>query len=639
LRRLEEPRARQKDSANEVFPYPAAGKFRRAGLLPAFIGPALISLPLIMFTFFKQRGSVAALAFLAALSLSQAQTNPPQAAPAAPTQEPAQVQPARADHPPMMLVQAPAQAASPAANPAAATTVTSPVLTEADANVESGGVGVREFQGDDVGQVLRLLARQAKVNMVVSDAVTGTVTMRLEDVTALQAISIIVKAKGLFMDKIDNVFYIKTAAEKTAEPTESDSYQFSYARAKDISPLVASQLQSKIAPQIDERTNTMFFSETRSNIENIRKVLVQIDKPTRQVMIEARLVEVSADPVQAYGINWAGTVGSASAPKIFQYGAPTTSSSTTSPPTVNPVTGAVIPGSTTTSTTFTGSTSPFALGNPASNKLFGSLDKLAFGQFAILSVPQFSAALTALNEDSDAEFLANPRIVTADNQQAKIEVIRNQPVPQLNFNEQTATAVFGGFQDKVFGNTLVVRPSVNKDNFITLAVRPEISNKVGDFHFTFATADVTSPIIDKRSLDSNVLIKSGDTLAIGGLLSDQVTKGRTKVPILGDIPVLGYAFQSHDNERHKRNLLIFVTPTIIDQRYGTGLEDQVSGVRHVGEEYADPNGWRNNAKGAVRLTPTSHSQLAADYAKPGEPPPPEEATQVQFKSDVKDREE
>jgi len=103
----------------------------------------------------------------------------------------------------------------------------------------------------------------------------------------------------------------------------------------------------------------------------------------------------------------------------------------------------------------------------------------------------------------------------------------------------------------------VVRPSINKDNFITLSVKPEISNKVGDFDFVFNGADVKSPIIDKRTLDSNVLIKSGDTLAIGGLLSDQVSKARTKVPLLGDIPLLGYAFQSHDNERHKRNLLIF----------------------------------------------------------------------------------
>src|SRR6202030_4115680 len=256
---------------------------------------------------------------------------------------------------------------------------------------------------------------------------------------------------------------------------------------------------------------------------------------------------------------------------------------------------------------------------------------------AILSIPQFSATMSMLNEDSDAEFLANPRVVTADNQQAKIEILRNQPIPQLNFNEQTATAVFGGFQDKTFGNKLVVRPSINKDNFITLSVKPEISNKVADFHFLFSGADIKSPIIDTRSLDSNVLIKSGDTLAIGGLLSDQVTKGKTKVPVLGDIPVLGYAFQSHDNERHKRNLLVFVTPTILDQRYGTGLEDQVSGVHHTGEEYADPNGWRNNASGAVRLVPTSHRPLAADYEKPGAPPPPEESTEVQFKSSAKDR--
>src|SRR5581483_2110565 len=228
-----------------------------------------------------------------------------------------------ADNSPMLLVQSTAAAA---ASPAATTTTLTsnaaaapnPATSDADASaVESGGVGVREFQGDDVGQVLRLLARQSKVNMVVSEAVTGTVTMRLEDVTALQAIAIIVKAKGLFMDKIDNVYYVKTAQERTAEPTESDSYTFSYARAKDTAPLVASQMASKEPPQVDERTNTMFFRETRSNIDNIRKLVAQIDRPTKQVMIEARLVEVTANPRQSYGINWAGTLGSSTNAKTF----------------------------------------------------------------------------------------------------------------------------------------------------------------------------------------------------------------------------------------------------------------------------------------------------------------------------------
>ena len=522
----------------------------------------------------------------------------------------------------LLLVQASTSNAATSPAPTTSTTTTattSPGPVEPDSVADNGGVGVREFQGDDVGAVLRLLARQAKINMVVSEAVTGTVTMRLEDVTALQAVSIIVKAKGLFLDKIENVYYIKTAAERTAEPTESDSYQFSYARAKETAPLIAAQLSSKDAPQVDERTNTIFFRETRGNIDNVRKLLLQIDKPTKQVMIEARLVEVTANPRQSYGINWGGVLGGANNPQTLRFaggnpaGAPTTS--------INPVTGAV--------TTVPGTPPTFSV--DSSGKLQGKdffFDKalnVLGGQFAILSAPQLSVTMRALNEDSDAEFLANPRVVTADNMQAKIEIIRSQPVPQMNFNEQTATAVFGGFQDKKFGNTLVVKPSVNKDNFITLAVKPEISNKVGDQFFTVpggSGGTVASPIIDTRSLDSNVLIKSGDTLAIGGLLQDEVTKARTKVPIVGDIPILGYFFQERLNARTKRNLLVFVTPTIIDQHYGTGLEDQVSGLHHSGEEYADPNGWRNNAKGAVRLVPTSTRHVAADYPKPGTPPAP-----------------
>ncbi len=531
--------------------------------------------------------------------------------------------------PSMMLVQA---TAAPAAPVGAATIPAAPgtgatATTEAEPTVaDNGGVGVREFQGDDVGQVLRLLARQSKINMVVSDQIppNTTVTMRLEDVTALQAIAIIVKAKGLFMDKIDSVYYIKTAAERGAEPTESDSYQFSYSRAKDTAPLIAAQLQSKDAPQVDERTNTLFYRETRSNIDAVRKLLVQIDKPTKQVMIEARLVEVNANPKQAYGINWTGALSN----RTFTYGANATQGG------ANGIGGATAGAG---NANFQFPNSP----NHGGNNLVGNLGNLIAGQFAILSVPQFSATLNFLNTDGDAEFLANPRVVTADNQQAKIEITRSQPVPQLNFNEQTATAVFGGFQDKKYGNTLIVRPSVNKDGFITLAVKPEISNKVGDATFTFAGATVASPVIDTRTLDSNVLIKSGDTLAIGGLLQDEIRKDRTKVPILGDIPVLGYAFQSRSNERVKRNLLVFVTPTILDQHYGTGLEDQVNGVHHSGEEFADPNGWRNNAKGAVRVVPTSNRQLAADYPKPGTPPPPATtggSSRVRFMADAKDRE-
>src|SRR3979409_1784287 len=230
-----------------------------------------------MATSFKKLSGAAA-GLLGAFAISHAQPGSPAPANPAPALPTAPVSAQAADSSPILVVQA--GAATPAATTKTTATATT-TTAEGDSTIDGGGVGVREFQGDDVGQVLRLLARQAKINMVVSEAVTGTVTMRLEDVTALQAISIIVKAKGLFLDKSENVYYIKTGAERTAEPTESDSYQFSYSRAKETAPLIAAQLSSKDAPQVDERTNTIFFRETRGNIDNVRKLLVQIDRPTK----------------------------------------------------------------------------------------------------------------------------------------------------------------------------------------------------------------------------------------------------------------------------------------------------------------------------------------------------------------------
>ncbi len=556
--------------------------------------------------------------------------------------------------PPPLDPNAPAPIAPPpviSGNPAAPGAAV-PLAAPLDAGTSGGNPGAaraREFQGDDTGQVLRLLARQAKINLIVSDQVVGTINMRLEDVTALQAIQVICQAKGYDLAQTNGVYYVKTPAEKAAEPTQSDYYTFSYARAAQVVSLLTSQLKSKSTPpQVDERTNTVFYQEAKSNVGEIRGFLTRIDRPTRQVMIEARLVEVNANPTQSYGINWAGTFGSAASPKTFAYGGsnyptpgsafvpgqqvqaqtvlnPGTAQQTLVPQyTANglpvyatgPATPAGPPGN--VLQTFTNGVpllNDFTTGGGVGN----ALGSILGGQFSILTIPQFSATVRFLNEDADAEFLANPRIVTADNLEATIKIVRNQPVPQLNFNEQTAQAVFSGFQDKVYGSTLVVKPSINKDNFVTLSVKPEISNRVGDQSFAFQGATVTSPIIDTRSLEANVLIKSGCTLAIGGLLQDQSNKATTKVPILGDIPILGYLFQEHLNTRAKRNLLIFVTPTIVSQQYGTGLEDQITGLKSIGHnEFADINGWRNNANGSIRLKKTPTDQLAGQYPAPGD---------------------
>ena len=487
-----------------------------------------------------------------------------------------------------------------------------PGATTGDPTLNASGARAREFEGTELGTVLRLLARQAKINLVISDkvlATPSTVTIRLEDVTALDAIRIIATSKGLFFNQIENIYYIKDPSERAAEPTDSDFYTFSYASAIKSVPLVEGQLAARIKPQIDERTNTIYFSEFKSNIDKIRSFLRQIDKPTRQVMIEARLVEVNANPKQSYGINWGGVFGSAATPQTVKYG------------------GSGLDGGVTFNPDGSIKTNAFARSGSPSN-----LGSVLAGQLAILSIPQMSVTLRLLNEDTDAQFLANPRIVTANNLEATIKIVRKQPVPRLNFNDQTATAVFSGFEDKVFGNTLIVKPTINKDNYVTMSVKPEISNKVGDQNFTFGGANVSSPIIDTRSLESNVLIKSGCTLAVGGLLQDELGKQAAKVPILGDIPILGYLFQEHLNARTKRNLLIFITPTIIAQPYGTGLEDQVTGLKNSNNnEYADPIGWRNNAKGSIRLVPTSNRQIFSEYPKPGQQCDTGVGKQVEFR--------
>ncbi len=485
---------------------------------------------------------------------------------------------------------------------------TLPVLSDS-----GGGAQVREFSGDDVGTVLRLLARQAKINIYVSETVVGTITMRLENKTAFEAIKSIVNAKGLFMDEVDNVYYVKTLAEKAAEPQEPGEFRFSYARAEKVAPLLQQQLLSKAAPIVDERTNTVFYREVISNKESIEQFLKKVDMPTKQVMIEARLVEVNANPQQSYGINWSGVLGGAENPKTFRYGAsapPDVSDNGKAKYTFKFADGGIF------------ESNEFLLNGDRGTGLgnrFGNLLGLGpFSQYAILTAPQFALTLRLMNEDEDADFLAHPKVVTSDNQEATIKIVRVEPVPQLTFNAETATSEFSGFKDFQYGNTLIVRPTINKENYITLNVRPEISNKVGDAQYTLNGSNVRAPIVDTRTLDSNVLIRSGDTLAIGGLLQDETIKRRAKVPLLGDIPLIGYAFQERLNSRVKRNLLVFVTPTVVDQN-GTGLESQiVTGLVDSREEYADPNGWINNARGSIRLVPSSDKQLTSRYPVPGQ---------------------
>ncbi|MEO8353489.1 MAG: secretin N-terminal domain-containing protein, partial [Chthoniobacteraceae bacterium] len=290
---------------------------------------------------------------------------------------------------------APAPIDPPITYPAVPPPPVPPQGTATELNVPGDNVGLaptagrlNEFQGDDISLVLRTLARQAEMNIVVSDkvaAAAGTVTMRIQDKTPREAIEVIIAAKGLVMDELNGVYFVKTQEERAKEPTISGSYTFNYAAAKDVAPLLQSQLASAAAPQIDSRTNTIYYRETKSNLETIQKFLEDVDSPTKQVMIEARLVEVNANPKQSYGINWAGTVGGFSTPQTFRYGGSLPSG--LGSPTTGPLDNTLI------RETGNSGVADFLLNGQTTGGFGDTLQN----QFAILSIPQMSATLRFLN--------------------------------------------------------------------------------------------------------------------------------------------------------------------------------------------------------------------------------------------------
>jgi len=169
-----------------------------------------------------------------------------------------------------------------------------------------------------------------------------------------------------------------------------------------------------------------------------------------------------------------------------------------------------------------------------------------------------------LSQDTDTELLANPRVVTTDNGNAKISISTEFPIPQFQYNQQIGALQISGFTYKDIGIILTVTPRINKDEFITLEVTPEASSQNG-----FATlgsgggSSVQIPIVDTRNAKTIVLIKSGHTLAIGGMTRQDTSDSYTKVPIMGDLPGLGPLFRSKSLSKLKRDLYIFLTPTII----------------------------------------------------------------------------
>jgi type II secretory pathway component GspD/PulD (secretin) len=355
-------------------------------------------------------------------------------------------------------------------------------------------------------------------------------------------------------------------------------------------------------------------------------------KPTRQVLIETKLVQVSSNPQTSKGIDWSGTLAAqhvsfgngfmsgnttanipgtpvtTTAPSTTTAGTPGSSITTTIPgdsshlPVTTTVTVDATPGITTPgkSTTVTPSSSIQSLLNIAQgnggmsfNTLSGLTPAIGF-----LNADGAHAVLSFLNSSYDAQIVSTPRIVTLDNQMATIEVTRGFPIIQMAGGTQNSSGSSSVTYSNV-GTILQVTPRISANDYIWLKVTPMVSSHFGDQIVTVAggggnsSSTYTIPIFDYRRIDSQVMIPNGNTLVMGGLVTDNPTASYTKVPVLGDIPGLGWAFRSENKAMIKDNLIIFMTPTIIQnndfQQASSAPSDYLQSKPAVMKSRMNPN--------------------------------------------------
>ncbi|WP_176443082.1 MULTISPECIES: type IV pilus secretin PilQ [unclassified Marinobacter] len=406
------------------------------------------------------------------------------------------------------------------------------------------------FQDIEVRSVLQLIADFTGLNLVASDTVGGSITLRLQNVPWDQALDLILKTKGLDKRQIGNVLLVAPADEIAARekleletnkqiaelaPVRLDIIQVNYAKAADIVGLIQEDeelISDRGFVSSDVRTNTISVRETAEKLDEIRRLVSTWDVPVRQVSIEARIVRAQTNVAENLGVRWGGAAYDISGDNIFSVGggldgvqdardsAATPGSFQTS-----------FPGALAVDLGVSGDgASSFAIG-------WGSDDFLV------------DLELSALESDGQAEVVSQPRVVTADRQTASIK--SGEEIPYQKASSSGATSV--SFKEAVL--SLVVTPQITPDDKIImdLVVNQDSRGEV--------TAGI--PSINTNEVTTQVLVGNGETVVLGGIFQSEVATQTTKTPFLGDIPYLGRIFKRTEHIDERSELLIFITPKII----------------------------------------------------------------------------
>jgi general secretion pathway protein D len=311
--------------------------------------------------------------------------------------------------------------------------------------------------------------------------------------------------------------------------------QLKYSDPSNLVSIVKMTLSPRSSVVADSRTSQLIINTTEKEIDPVLKLIATLDLPTKQVLIEAKLIETSKNPSTIKGIDWSGTL----AAQQIAFGN-------------NQQTAPVLAGESVNR--------PLATAWP---RLMVDTAKGFNPATAFLDADGVSAVLSFLNKDTDTEVVATPRAVTLDNQLAVLSVTRAFPIFQVTPGSANSPAGATVTYTNL-GAILYVTPRIAADNNISLKVTPEVSNIDGVDRQVLNGSANTANIYAIRKIETAVMIPSGNTLVMGGLVNDTRTKSYIKVPILGDIPFLGLAFRHESKTRNKQNLLIFITPTIVD---------------------------------------------------------------------------
>ena len=439
-------------------------------------------------------------------------------------------------------------------------------VAQDDKPVYTGERLTLNFQEIETRAVLQLLADASGQNIVVSDSVTGNVTLRLQNVPWDQALDIVLRTKGLDKRKQDNVIIVapqeELAAREKADlaakkdiqelaPLRAEYLQVNYAKAAEMAALIKTQSGSLLSARgsvaVDERTNTLLLQDTADRLGDIRRLVATLDIPVRQVLIESRIVVVTDDferdlgarvgltTVNANGNGVVTTSGTAAATDLITSSAATNSSTTGRPFPVSVPSGGTAPERYNVNLPVANPAGSFALGILGNNFLV-------------------DLELSAAQAETKAAVISSPRVITANQKEATIE--QGTEIPYQQSASSGATTI--SFKKAVL--SLKVTPQITPDNRIILDLDVR-NDSVGTI--TVLSGGVNVPSINTKEIATQVLVNDGQTVVLGGILETTARDSSTKVPYLGDIPVLGNLFKTTAKTDNKDELLIFVTPKIV----------------------------------------------------------------------------